>query len=486
MIATMGRSKFIAWLLVLLLVAPVPAVAQPTTPPPPPAGTPPPPPPTGAPSESAPDFTPEQLEQIAAPIALYPDSLLAQTLMASTYPLEVVQAARFVKDNPNLQGDQLDAKLKDQDWDDSVKSLVSFPQVLSLMDQKLDWTQKLGDAFLDQQKELLDAVQRLRARAQAQGNLKSTPEQTVSVEPAPAAAPAAPGQTVVVQQQPAQIISIEPTNPQVVYVPSYNPTVVYGAWPYPSYPPYYPYPPGYAFGAAALSFGVGMAVGAALWGGCNWGGGNVNVNVNRSANFSNNVNRTNVANTRTNQIRQGQGAGGGRSNWQHNPEHRKGQQYRNQATQQKYNRGSNAQGVQSREAFRGRADQGRQNLGQGAGQGRGGSGQFGGGAGAQGGRGQVGGGAGAQGGRGQGFSGGGGGGREAGAFQGMSGGGARDYSNRGQSSRGGSSFSGGGGASRSSGFSGGGGGASRGGGGGGGASRGGGGGGRGGGGGGRR
>src|SRR6185295_6482730 len=195
---------------------------------------------------------------------------------------------------------------------------------------KLDWTQKLGDAFLAQQKELLDAVQRLRARAQAEGNLKSTPEQKVTVEVV-AAAPAqsqpapAPPQTVVVQQQPAQVITIEPTNPQVVYVPSYNPTVVYGAWPYPAAPPYYPYPPGYAFGAAALSFGVGMAVGAAVWGNCNWGGGNVDVNVNQSANFSKNVNRSDVASQRTQRAQQGQG--GNRSQWQHNPENRRGVQY---------------------------------------------------------------------------------------------------------------------------------------------------------------
>ncbi len=167
---------------------------------------------------------------------------------------------------------------------------------------------------------------------------------------------------MVVQQQPAQVITIEPTNPQVVYVPAYNPTVVYGAWPYPAAPPYYPYPPGYAFGAAALSFGVGMAVGAAVWGNCNWGGGNVDVNVNQNANYSKNVNRSNVANERTPRAQQGQG-GGNRSQWQHNPENRKGVQYRDQGTQQKYNRGSNPQATQSREAFRGRAEQGRQELG---------------------------------------------------------------------------------------------------------------------------
>jgi hypothetical protein len=321
------------------------------------------------------------LEQVAAPIALYPDPLLAQVMMASTYPLEIVQAARFVKDNPNMKEDQLNEKLKDQTWDDSVKSLVAFPQVLDLMNNKLDWTQKLGDAFLAQQKELLDAVQRLRARAQAEGNLKSTPEQKVTVEVV-AAAPAqsqpapAPPQTVVVQQQPAQVITIEPTNPQVVYVPSYNPTVVYGAWPYPAAPPYYPYPPGYAFGAAALSFGVGMAVGAAVWGNCNWGGGNVEINNSNYQNYSKNVNRSNVASERTARAQQGQA--GNRSQWQHNPENRKGVQYRDQGTQQRYNRGGNPQATQSREAFRGRAEQGRQDLS------RGGSGGSGGGSGGRG------------------------------------------------------------------------------------------------------
>jgi Protein of unknown function (DUF3300) len=447
-IATLERSRLLAWLLVLTLTAPLAATAQP--------------------GGATATFTGEQLEQLAAPIALYPDPLLAQVLMASTYPLEIVQAARFVKDNPNLKGEQLDEKLRDQTWDDSVKSLVAFPQVLALLDQKLDWVQKLGDAVLAQQKELMDAVQRLRARAQKEGNLKSTSEQKVTVEPAAAAHPATPApgqappppQTVVVQQQPAQVITIEPANPQVVYVPAYNPTVVYGAWPYPASPPYYPYPPGYAFGAAALSFGVGMAVGAAVWGNCNWGGGNVNVNVNNYQNYSKNVNRSNVASERTARYQQGQG--GNRSEWKHNPENRRGVQYRDQATQQRYNRGSNPQATQSREAFRGRAEQGRQELG------RGGGGSSGGGFQGRD-RAQTGGGA-------RGSS----GGREAGAFQGMSGGSdVRSASNRGQSSRQSIGASGGGGGARAAGAGGGGrgggGGGGRGGGGGGGGGRGGGG-----------
>jgi len=342
----MERPRLVAWLMALALTAPLTATAQPG----------------GATAA----FTPEQLEQVAAPVALYPDPLLAQLLMASTYPLEVVQAARFVKDNPNLKGAQLNEKLKEQTWDDSVKSLVEFPEVLTLMDQKLDWVQKLGDAFLGQQKELLDAVQRLRARAQAQGNLKSTPQQTVTVEPAAptAAPPPGPGQPpppqpVVVQQQPATVITIEPTNPQVVYVPTYNPTVVYGAWPYPAYPPYYYYPPGYVAGAALLSFGIGMAVGGALWGNCNWGHGDVNVNVNQYNSYSRNVNNVDVANRRTD-IQNNRGNG----QWQHNPEHRKGAQYRDASTQQRFNKAATPN-AQSREAFRGRAAEGRQEMARG-------------------------------------------------------------------------------------------------------------------------
>src|SRR4029453_16738459 len=224
--ASRGLRYLLVGLLSVALVLPASVPAQQQPPPPqqktqPPAGT-------------TQPFKPEELEQLAAPIALYPDSLMAQVLMASTYPLDVVQAARFLKDNPNLKDDKLNEALKDKTWDDSVKSLLSFPPALTLMDQKLEWTQKLGDAFLAQQKELLDAIQRLRARAQAEGNLKTTQEQVVKVEPAPAP-PAAPAAPAAPAQQPAassSVIVIEPADPQVVYVPSYNPTVVYGAWPY--------------------------------------------------------------------------------------------------------------------------------------------------------------------------------------------------------------------------------------------------------------
>ena len=192
-----------------------------------------------------------------------------------------------------------------------------------MLNDKLDWTQKLGDAFLAQQSDVMDAVQRLRAKANAAGNLKSNEQQTVTVEQAPVNVQ----QNVTVQGRPAPpptVIKIEPAQPQVVYVPTYNPTVVYGAWPYPAYPPYSYYPPGYVATTSLISFGVGMAVGAALWGGCNWGGYGGHSDVNVNVNNYNNFNHTNISN----------------NNWQHNVDHRKGVQYRDAGTQQKYNRGA--------------------------------------------------------------------------------------------------------------------------------------------------
>ena len=308
-----------------------------------------------------------------APIALYPDPLLAQTFMASTYPLEVVQAARFVKANPSLKDPALSEELKKHDWDDSVKSLVSFPQVLTMMDDKLDWTQKLGDAILDQQQDhgcgAAPAQQgaglgepQVDPRAGGGGRAEPRPTCPLRLH-RPAGAPPPP-------PPPTQIITIQPANPQVVYVPTYNPTVVYGAWPYPAYPPYAYYPPGYVAGTALLSFGVGMAVGGALWGNCNWGGGDVNINNSNYNNFTKNVNNSN----RQNQISKrptaarepaARAGGRGQGGWQHSPEHRKGAQYRDSATQQKFNR-SGPGNTASRDAYRGR-DAGRQDTGRGGG-----------------------------------------------------------------------------------------------------------------------
>ncbi len=325
----------LAWAMVLLLCAAPGGIAQPT--------------------DAGPAFKQEELDQLVAPIALYPDALVSQILMASTYPLEIVQADRFAQQNKNLQGNALTAALEKQNWDPSVKSLVNFPQVLSMMSEKLDWTQKLGDAFLDQQKEVLDRIQTLRAKAQSTGNLKSTTEQKVIVE--------------------EQVIRIEPASPQVIYVPTYDPAVVYGPWPYPAYPPYYYYPPGYAAATAAFSFAAGVAVGAAwgyAWGNCNWHGGDVNVNVNQNANINNNINREKY---KQELQQKGQADRNGQGKWQHDASHRQGVSYRDQATAQKYNRGASAEAAKSREAFRGRAEQGRQDLSGGAAQQFGGQGQ---------------------------------------------------------------------------------------------------------------
>ena len=301
---------------------------------------------------AAASFSEGELEQVVAPIALYPDSLLAQVLMASTYPLEVVEAARFQKEHSELKDQALDEALQDKTWDASVKSLVSFPEVLTMMNEKLDWTQKLGDAFLAQQSGVMDAVQQLRAKAKAEGNLETTEQQKVIVEPAPPPPP----DVVVVEAPPSQtIIKIEPADPQVIYVPTYNPTVIYGPWPYPAYPPYYYFPPGYVAGASLISFGIGMAVGASLWGNCGWGWGHgdVDINVNRYNNFNSNVTRNYNRNEINNKFQNGK--------WQHDASHRKGVQYRDQATQQRFGK-DGPKGADSREAFRGRAEQGRQQM----------------------------------------------------------------------------------------------------------------------------
>ena len=326
------KKKFFywtAWLLVLLLAAPPWVIAQGTQ------GT-----------EESKTFKQEELDQMLAPIALYPDELLTQVLMASTYPLEIVQAARWTNQNKNLKGDALTQALEKQDWDASVKSLVNFPDVLSQMNENLERTQKLGDAFLAQQKQVMDTVQKLRWKAQEAGNLKTTEQQKVTVQ--------------------EKVIVIEPAQPQVVYVPTYNPTVVYGVWPYPAYPPYYYYPPGYVAGAALFSFGVGVAVGAAwgyAWGHANWHGGDVDIDVNRNTNINNNIDRDKYKGDMKNK---GRGEGG-QGKWQHDADHRKGASYRDQGTAQKFNRGTTSDAAKSRESFRGRADQGRQDLSRGGG-----------------------------------------------------------------------------------------------------------------------
>src|SRR5882672_1171854 len=306
-------------------------------------------------ANKTPPFKKEELESILAPIALYPDALLAQIFMASTYPLEIVEAARWSKANPSVTGDAVAGAVQKETWDPSVKSLCAFPTELAKMNEKIDWTQKLGDAFLAQQKEVMQAVQILRNKAKETGNLKSTKEVTVKEEPAPAGATT------------PQTIIIESPDPEVVYVPTYNTSTVYGAWGYPYYPPYSYYPPGYAYGAAFWGFTAGVIVGGAIWGNCNWGGNDVDIDINRQNNFNKNeinANRNNSGNRTGNNSgnRTGNNSAGSKQNWQHNSEHRKGVGYKDSATQQKFGKGSSQQAMQSREQYRGRAEQGRDQI----------------------------------------------------------------------------------------------------------------------------
>jgi hypothetical protein len=266
---------------------------------------------------------PAELDQLLAPIALHPDPLLSEVLIASTYPLEIVQADRWAKSNRALKGDALTAALGKQSWDDSVKSLVQVPDVLSMMSEQLDWTQKLGDAVLAQQADVMDAVQRLRARARANGKLESTKEQTVTVK----------------TEDQKQYVVIAPTSPSEIYVPYYEPAVVYGDWPYPDYAPYYfPPPPGYLAGgvlATGVAFAAGVAVRHAFWGNCDWGRGNINVVANRSVDIAN-INR---------------------ARWEHNADHRQGVRYNNADVRQKFAKTDIQAGKAARQEFRGKDGQ---------------------------------------------------------------------------------------------------------------------------------
>jgi len=272
-------------------------------------------------------FTQKDMDELLAPIALYPDALLAQVFMASTYPLEVVEAARWQKANSTLKDKALEEAVAKQSWDESVKALTAVPQVLTMMNEKLDWTTKLGDAFLAQQEEMLKTVQSLRKKAEQAGNLKSSEQLTVKNE----------------TENNVQVIKIESPKPEVVYVPTYNPATVYGTWWYAAPPPYYYYPPGYGYGAG-LAFASGVFWGAAIAGGIGWGNNEININRNTNINTGN---RNNIQ---------------GGNKWQHNPEHRKGAAYRDGGTAQKYNRGGDRAATQSREQFRGKADQGRSQM----------------------------------------------------------------------------------------------------------------------------
>jgi hypothetical protein len=281
---------------------------------------------------------PGEIDALLSPIALYPDALIAQVLMAATYPLEVIQASRWLKENKGLKDDALRAALDKQGWDESVKSLAATPSVLDMMADKLDWTQKLGDAMLAQQADVMDGVQRLRARADANNKLQTTKQQKVLKK----------------SEGGKQVIVIEPTDPETMYVPYYDPAVAYGAWPYPAYPPYYwgasYWPYGGAILGAGLAFGAGYAIGRWAGGGGYWGG-NANINWN---NNNININRP----------------GGGSGNWNHVAHHRQGVRYNNKGVADRMGRGNNNRaGAGNRADFRGRDGAGGNRPGGGAGAG---------------------------------------------------------------------------------------------------------------------
>src|SRR5258708_4671260 len=278
--------------------------------------------PASQPPPSAELLKPEQLEALVAPIALYPDELLANVLAASTYPLEGGQSDRLLEERKNLKGDALKKEVDNQSWDDSVKALASTPDVISMMSDKVDWTKNLGDAVLAQQPDVMDAIQRLRSKAYDNKKLVTTKQQKVSVQ----------------TQESKQVIVIESADPNTIYVPYYDPAVVYGTWPYAAYPPYYfAYPPYIGAGviAAGLAFGTAWAIGrwGNYWGGgCNWGNRNLYINhYNRVNNIGN--------------------------NWQHNAAHRQGVRYSNTNVQQRFGNNNLKAGVSNRMDFRGRDGQ---------------------------------------------------------------------------------------------------------------------------------
>ena len=299
----------------------------------------------------------DQLDSLVAPIALYPDPLLAQMLAASTYPLELMQLQQWLEKNKTLKDKALVDAVEKQPWDPSVQAMATVPDALKRLTDDIQWTTDLGNAFLEQQSDVMEAVQRMRAKAEGKGNLKSNEQMKV--------------ETKVVESK--SVIVIEQANPQVVYVPSYDPVVVYGAPVYPYPPIYYP-PPGYYAAGMAISFGVGMMVGAAINGGWGWGcgwGGNNNVTINNNNNFNRNSNinggnRNNINGGNRNNINGGNRPGGGGNSWQHNPSHRGGTPYGNKATANKFGGTSRGDSMSNRQS-NARQNQGQRGGGQQAG-----------------------------------------------------------------------------------------------------------------------
>jgi hypothetical protein len=262
-------------------------------------------------ADSAP-LSADQLDALVAPIALYPDPLLAQCLAASTYPLDIVDAQQWLARNSNLKGDELADSVENQNWDPSVQALVQVPEALKRMSEDIKWTTELGDAFLAQQNEVMQAVQRLRAKARDAGKLESSEQMNVEST----------------TSEGEDVVAIEPTDPEVVYVPAYSPSAIWGPMYYP-YPPIY-YPPYY--GGAWLGFGLGIAIGIGISNGwaCHWGSNNT-ININNNNRYVNHYNQQN-------NIR------GSGNQWQHNPAQRGGTPYRDSATANKYGGGTRQSG----------------------------------------------------------------------------------------------------------------------------------------------
>ena len=278
--------------------------------------------------QNGPKIPADQLDSLVAPIALYPDPLLAQVLAASTYPLEIVQLQQWLEKNKDLKDKALEDAVSKEPWDASIQAMAALPDVVKRLADDIQWTTDLGNAFLAQQSDVMDAVQRMRKKAQDTGNLKASQEQKV--------------ETQVVDNK--SVIVVEQADPQVVYVPSYDPTVVYG-------PPVYPYPaisyppPGYYAAGMAISFGVGVAMGAA-WGG-GWGyhagwGGNNNVTINNNNSYVRNANAQN--------LNRSSNVSANSQNWQHNPQHRGGAPYGNQATANRFGGTTAGSSLASRQA----------------------------------------------------------------------------------------------------------------------------------------
>jgi len=280
-----------------------------------------------APAEAAVKLPPEQLDSLVAPIALYPDPLLAQTLAASTYPLELVQLQQWLAKNKSLKDKALADAVAKEPWDPAVQSMAAFPDAVKRLADDIQWTADLGNAFLAQQSDVMDAVQRMRRKAKDNNALASSEQQKV--------------ETKVIETK--EVIVIEPAKPDVIYVPSYSPTYVYGppVYPYPPiyYPPYYP-------GAAFVGFSMGIMIGAAwggAWGHCGWGHNDINVNVHNNYNRNANINRnTNVSANR-----------GGGSSWQHNSQHRGAAPYADKATANKFGGTARGDAASSRQASAG-------------------------------------------------------------------------------------------------------------------------------------